>query len=111
MTWPRHTLRDVLYRIRRYATVPETVEAFHEFFNRFLLPVQRRHGARLVGRWATDDGEVVAIWEYDDRAAYERVQNSVASDPDTARAREVRATLGPLFTSVHESFGHSTVWG
>ena len=45
----------MLYRIRRYTAVPENAAAFHDFFNRHLLPVQQRHGARLVGRWATDD--------------------------------------------------------
>ena len=99
----------MLYRIRRYVTVPETVESFHDFFNRYLLPVQRRHGARLVGRWATDDGEVVAVWEYDDMAAYERIQTAVATDPDSVHAQQVRKTLEPLFTEMHESFARSTV--
>lgn len=35
----------MLYRIRRYVAVPETLTAFHDFFNRYLLPVQLRHGA------------------------------------------------------------------
>lgn len=100
----------MLYRIRRYRAVPETAEAFHEFFNTYLLPVQRRHGARLIGRWATDDGEIVAVWEYDDDAAYERIQARVAADPDSAHARQVRTTIGPLFSEVHESFARSTVW-
>ena len=100
----------MLYRIRRYVAVPETAEAFHEFFNRYLLPVQRRHGARLVGRWATDDGEIVAVWEYDDEQAYERIRAAVAADPDSARAQQVRKTIGTLFSAVHESFAKSTVW-
>lgn len=100
----------MLYRIRRYAAVPENADAFHEFFNRYLLPVQRRHGARLVGRWATDDGEIVAVWEYDDVTAYERIQAAVARDPDAAHAQEIRKTIGTLFTDVHESFARSTVW-
>ena len=99
----------MLYRIRRYTAVPENAAAFHDFFNRHLLPVQQRHGARLVGRWATDDGEIVAVWEYDDRSAYERIQAAVASDPDSAHAQEVRKTIGPLFSEVHESFARSTV--
>lgn len=64
----------MLYRIRRYRAVPENAQAFHDFFNRHLLPVQRRHGARLIGRWATDDGEILAVWEYDDAAEYERIR-------------------------------------
>ena len=100
----------MFYRIRRYVTVPETVDAFEEFFNRHLLPVQLRHGARLIGRWGTDDGEVIAVWEYDDRPAYERIQGNVAADPDSIHAQQVRKTIEPLFTEKHESFARSTVW-
>ena len=99
----------VLYRIRRYRAVPDNIDAFHDFFNRHLLPVQRRHGARLVGRWVTDDGEILAVWEYDDESAYKRVQSAVAADPDSIRAQEIRRSIGTLFTEVHEDFARSTV--
>ena len=46
---------SVLYRMRIYRAVPENLETFHEFFRNYLLPVQLRHGARLTGRWRTDD--------------------------------------------------------
>jgi hypothetical protein len=57
----------VIYRMRIYQAVPENLPVFHEFFRAHLLPVQLRHGSRLVGRWETEDGRVVAVWEYDDR--------------------------------------------
>jgi NIPSNAP len=47
--------------MRIYRAVPENLATFHDFFRRYLLPVQLRHGARLVGRWETEDGRVVAI--------------------------------------------------
>ncbi len=84
----------MIYRVRRYAAVPERLAAFHDFFNGYLLPVQVRHGARLVGRWETDGGEVIAVWEYDDKAAYERIDAAVRADPDSARAREHRRDAG-----------------
>jgi len=99
----------MLYRVRRYAAVPERLAAFHDFFNAYLLPVQARHGARLVGRWETDDAEVIAVWEYDDKAAYERIAAAVRADPDSVKAREHRHTLGQLFTETHETFARSTV--
>jgi len=40
----------VLYRMRIYQAVKENLPVFHEFFRTHLLPVQLRHGARLVGR-------------------------------------------------------------
>ena len=68
------------------------------------LPVQLRHGARLVGRWATEDHQVVAVWQYTSIEDYNRIQSAVTADPDSARAQAHRATLGPLFTTMHETF-------
>ncbi len=99
----------MIYRLRVYQAVRENLPAFHRFFREYLLPVQLRHGARLVGRWETEDARVVAVWEYDDRAAYERIEQAVRSDLDSARAQEHRKTLGPLFTSREEVFMASTV--
>jgi NIPSNAP len=76
---------------------------------RHLLPVQLRHGARLIGRWETEDGRVVAVWEYDDRPAYERIESAVRRDPDSRRARQYRATLPPLITGQEETFMTSTL--
>lgn len=53
----------MLYRMRVYQAVGENLPVFHDFFRTCLLPVQLRHGARLVGRWETEDGRVVAVWE------------------------------------------------
>jgi hypothetical protein len=100
---------SVIYRMRVYETVRSNLPVFHEFFRNYLLPVQLRHGARLVGRWETDDGRVVAIWEYDDRAAYERIEAAVRADPDSVRAQQHRAQLPPLIASRHETFMTPTV--
>jgi hypothetical protein len=90
--------------MRTYAAVPENLPIFHTFFRDWLLPVQLRHGARLVGRWETEDSRVVAVWEYDSREAYERVEAAVRADPDAHRAQQHRTTLPPLFTSRDEVF-------
>jgi NIPSNAP len=99
----------VIYRMRVYDTVRENLAIFHDFFGRHLLPVQLRHGARLIGRWETEDGRVVAVWEYDDRPAYERIESAVRRDPDSRRARQYRATLPPLITGQEETFMTSTL--
>ena len=52
----------MIYRMRTYQAVPESIERFNAFFEEHLLPTQLRHGARLVGRWSTEDGRIVAIW-------------------------------------------------
>lgn len=101
----------MIYRMRIYEAVPENLPAFHAFFRERLLPVQVRHGARLIGRWETEDGRVVAIWEYDSREAYERIETAVRADPDSQAAQEFRRTnLGPLFTEREEVFMVSTLF-
>lgn len=94
----------MIYRMRIYQAVQENFAVFHDSFRTHLLPVQLRHGARLVGRWETEDKRVVAVWEYDDDDAYRRIQSAVAADPATRRAQELRRTLPPLFTTRDEVF-------
>ena len=94
----------MIYRMRIYRAVEGNLPLFHEFFRTHLLPVQLRHGARLVGRWETEDSRVVAVWEYDDRESYEQVQAAVVADPASRRAREIRQGLPPLFTEKDEIF-------
>lgn len=98
----------MLYRMRIYRVVAANLPAFHDFFRHRLLPIQQRHGARLVGRWETEDDRVVAIWEYDDRAAYERIETAVRADPETQRAQERRKMLPAFFTDYEEVFMRST---
>jgi hypothetical protein len=90
--------------MRSYQTVRENLPLFHEFFRTYLLPVQLRHGARLIGRWEAEDGRVIAVWEYDDRDAYERIDAAVRADPDSIRAQQHRAELPPLITGQQETF-------
>jgi len=52
----------MLYRMRIYQAVTENLPAFHGFFRTWLLPVQLRHGARLVGRWEAEDGRTQTVW-------------------------------------------------
>jgi hypothetical protein len=99
----------LFYRMRIYQSVPENLAVFHEFFRIHLLAVQQRHGARLVGRWEAEDGRVIAVWEYDDRASCERIEEAVRNDPDSARAQEHRASLPPLTTQREEIFMVSTM--
>jgi hypothetical protein len=99
----------VLYRMRIYRAVPENLALFHDFFRTHLLPVQLRHGARLIGRWQTEDDRVVAVWEYDDRRAYERIQAAVRADPDTLQAQQVRRSLPALIVATDETFMSSTL--
>ncbi|WP_157121455.1 NIPSNAP family protein [Nocardia miyunensis] len=90
-----------------YQAVGENLAIFHDYFRIHLLPVQLRHGARLVGRWETEDGRVIAVWEYDDRESYEHIQAEVAADPATGWAEELRRELPAFFTERDEVFMRS----
>jgi len=99
----------VIYRMRIYQAVPQHLGAFHAFFREHLLPTQQRQGARLVGRWETEESRVVAVWEYDDEASYRRIEAAVRADPATVNAWEVREQLPDFFTSRDEVLMHSTL--
>ena len=101
----------MMFRIRRYQVVPGKTKAFNDFFLTRLFPVQQRYGARLVGRFQTDDGlQIVAVWVYQSFDHYKEVQGLVAEDADSIAAQEYRRQeLDPLFTETDESFMTSTV--
>jgi 8-oxo-dGTP diphosphatase len=100
----------MLFRLRVYRISAGMAERFDSFFLERLLPVQRRHGARLVGRWRNETGgEVTAIWAYRDRAEYERISAAVKDDPQMTDAQRLRGELGALYEEIRESFLVSTV--
>jgi len=100
---------DMIYRMRTYTGVSANVDAFNAFFRAHLLPVQTKHGARLVGRWHTENDRIVAVWEYASRDEYDRIEEAVRRDPLSAAARARRDALPRLFDGVEETFMASTL--
>lgn len=77
----------MLFRYRHHRVAPGKTTLFDDFFQEWLLPVQTRHGAQLVGRWQTEDGaEIVAIWVYERLAAYQVIAARVRADPQSIAA-------------------------
>jgi 8-oxo-dGTP diphosphatase len=101
----------LIFRMRQYTVVPGKTKEFNEFFYQRLLPIQARHGARLIGRWQTMDGStIVVLWVYESLDDYARVQSLVESDPETATAKGYRDTaIGRLYEACSEHFLHSTL--
>ncbi len=101
----------MIFRCRTYRVAAGKLEAFNAFFLTRLFPVQRRYGARLVGRWESDDGRViVALWVYESPEAYEAIQHRVSNDPGSAAAQAYRREhLDPLYTETEEWLMRSTV--
>ena len=64
----------------------------------------------MIGRWQTEDDRIVAVWEYDSRESYERIQASVREDSDSVEAQRYRReTLPELIYEQEEVFMTSTV--
>jgi hypothetical protein len=101
----------MIYRMRTYKAVQENLSSFHQLFREYLLPLQLKYGARLVGRWETEDARVIAVWEYDSLEDYERINQAVRNDPDSIIAQQYRQSLGQLFVEREETFMISTVKG
>lgn len=76
----------LVYRRKWYKINAMRINEFNQLFNEFLLPTQLKYGARLVGRWMTQENEgtmeVFAIWEYDSLEEYLRIENQVKSDEE-----------------------------
>ncbi|MFI8575415.1 NIPSNAP family protein [Rossellomorea aquimaris] len=76
----------MFYRRKFYLVKKEFVETFNDHFKHTNLPNQLKHGARLVGRWMKDHDEetveIFAIWEYDSRDDYVKIETSIRNDED-----------------------------
>ena len=82
-----------MFYIRKYYVLAKQhVEKLNKLFNEINLPNQIKHGAKLVGRWSLplDEKrvEVFAIWEYDSKEDYERIETNVRSD--SAHAKRIK---------------------
>jgi hypothetical protein len=95
--------------MRIYKAVKENLSSFHKLFHEYLLPIQLKYGARLVGRWETEDARVIAVWEYDSLEDYERIERAVRNAPDSIIAQQYRQSLGQLFIEREETFMVSTI--
>lgn len=99
----------MIYRRKTYRVLPEQVDRFTAFFEKFLLPNQLKHGARLIGRYVTEaQDEIVAIWEYESHDACRRIQEAVRYDDMHRLAEARRADLEPLYLDSREDFLEST---
>jgi predicted GNAT superfamily acetyltransferase len=98
----------MIYRMRTYQAIPEKLRVFHRYFHDFLEPIYTRHGVVTVGRWETEDAQVIAIFGYASRDEYERVTAAVNADPAMMAALEFRASVDPLWTTYDDVFMTST---
>ena len=101
----------MIFRLRQYTVAPGNIDVFNTFFQERLLPVQKRYGANLIGRWQTENGNcVVALWVYNNVEQYESIQAKVRVDPDSIEAQKFRrAKLKSMIVESEEKFMVSTI--
>jgi 8-oxo-dGTP diphosphatase len=99
----------MFYRRKQYKIQPEMYDTFNHFFHTYLLPNQLTHGASLVGRWVNESKtEILAMWAYQNRAHFERVDAAIRESEHHKTAQSFRKTLPPLFETSSEDFMEST---
>jgi 8-oxo-dGTP diphosphatase len=100
----------VLFRLRTYTVEPGKLAVFNDFFLKHVLPIQLRHGAKLVARLGSaDETRIYALWAYDDQAAFEEIDRRVRDDPDSATGLKALRRLNRLFSEATDEFLTSTV--
>ncbi|UOQ86585.1 NIPSNAP family protein [Gracilibacillus salinarum] len=110
----------MIYRRKMYHVDPSIVKDFNEHFNKTLLPTQLKYGARLVGRWMTEDKdgviEIFAIWEYSSFEDYEQIESKVKGDDQHVKRVQQwfekmgrKYNLKELFYKIDQDFLKTTV--
>ena len=101
----------MVFRLKQYVITQGKTDIFNKFFHGHLLPIQKRHGARLVGRWQSADAKrISALWCYNSIEHYKLIEAKVKTDPDSIKAQAYRQEeLAPLYQATSEGFLHSTV--
>ncbi|WP_246017656.1 NIPSNAP family protein [Mesobacillus subterraneus] len=99
----------MIYRIKTYKIKPERLEDFNFFFHSYLYPNQMKHGAKLVGRWASESKEeVLAMWEYRSMDDYEQIEKHIRNSELHNAAKEKLIELGDFILDSHQDFMTST---
>jgi 8-oxo-dGTP diphosphatase len=101
----------MIYRRKTYKIRPEKLDDFNDFFHTYLYPNQLKHGAKLVGRWVTENkDEIVAIWEYSSMEHYENIESNIKKSELHKKAKEKRSELGELYIESKQDFLSSTAF-
>ena len=73
--------------VRTYDIVPRKMKTYLELFERYAMPVQRKHIGEPLGYFVTEHGalhQVVHFWGYESLADLEQKRAARDADPDWA---------------------------
>ncbi len=92
-----------------FEVLPEKISEFNDFFHEYLLPNQLKNGAKLVGRWLTEDkAKIVTMWEYPSYEDFLKIEERVQKDEIFQRAQLQLLKVGKLYVDVRQDFLTST---
>lgn len=95
----------MLYELRTYTAAPGKLDQLEDRFRNHTLTLFEKHGIDVVGFWrpaAPDDqeGDLVYLCAFPDRAAFERAWAGFRADPEWIRARDESEREGRLAVKV-----------
>lgn len=92
-----------------YRVSPGKVNEFNKFFDEYLLPIELKNGAKLIGRWVTEsENEIIVMWDYTNYEEYLKIAERVKKDGMHQRAQKQLLKLGHLSIDSRQDFLHST---
>lgn len=95
----------MFYRRETYRVRPEKLHELNEFFHKYVLSNQVKNGAKLIGRWVTEENdEVVVMWEYPSFEEYLKIEERVLKDDMYKLAEEQLRKIGPLYVDFSQDF-------
>ncbi|MCM3571484.1 NUDIX hydrolase [Neobacillus mesonae] len=88
---------------------PNKVQNFLHFFHKYMLPLNIKSGAKLIGSWVTDKcDEITVIWEYPNQDEYIKIEERVKRDDMYQQLQTKLQESGPLFIDYRRTFLTST---
>ncbi|KAA9028531.1 NUDIX domain-containing protein [Niallia endozanthoxylica] len=88
---------------------PEKIIEINQFFHEYVMPIQLKNGATLIGRWITEEeNEIVTMWNYPSYDEYLKIEERVKKDKLHKQAQAQLLKLGKLFLDYRQEFLTST---
>ena len=86
----------MIYNIRTYNCVPRMLNKYIKIFEDYAMPVNNKHGFKLIGYFISDIGpqnQIVHILEYKDLNEFNEMRKKRAADSDWADFRDRTAGM------------------
>lgn len=91
----------MIYKKEIITIHPDDYERVTQFFHKYELPLHLGHGARLIGRYKTEESnEVTCLWEYDSHEEFHNIQEKIKQSDLYRKAMKERDDIEQLFLEV-----------